>query len=54
MARVVFAHHPFLKGATPFQGGALLGIDTGSFMPAGFISVVELLPDLAFRVAGRS
>lgn len=52
--RVVFGHHPFLGGVTAFQDGALLGVDTGSFLPGGYISVVELSPHLAFRVAGQS
>lgn len=54
VGRVVFGHHPYLKGPAAFQDGALLGIDTGSFLPNGRISVVELLPDLAFRVVGQS
>lgn len=51
--RVVFGHSPLNPGGvTPFGGGRFLGIDSGSFLEGGAIAVVELLPKLAYRVAG--
>lgn len=49
--RVVFGHSPL--GVTAYQGGRFLCIDSGSFLPEGAVTVVEVLPGLKFRVAGR-
>lgn len=51
--RVVFGH-TIHKEVTTYFKGSLLAIDTGSFMEKGKISVVELLPDLGYRLAGCS
>jgi serine/threonine protein phosphatase 1 len=51
--RVVFGHSPMtVGGITAFQGGRFLGIDSGSFLAGGAIAVVELLPELKYRLAG--
>lgn len=53
--RVVFGHSPLtVGGVSEFQGGRFLGIDSGSFLPGGAVTVVELLPELGWRVAGRA
>lgn len=51
--RVVFGHTIHREGVTPYFGGQYLCVDTGSFLEDGAVSVVELLPDLKWRLAGQ-
>jgi Calcineurin-like phosphoesterase len=52
--RVVFGH-THQPGFQPLvrHGGAFLGIDTGSGLVGGHVTIVELLDGLEFRVAGQ-
>jgi serine/threonine protein phosphatase 1 len=51
--RVVFGHTIHDK-VSPYHEGALLAIDTGSFLKEGRVSIVELLPDLKYKIVGQS